>query len=117
MVSASVGITIVSDSQRSADDYLQQVDMALSQAKTGGRQSLRFFDPSMQAALLAKVKLEAELRQALENQQWRLHYQPQVDRHGMLTGVEALLRWQHPERGMVSPGGVHSTTGEHRADQ
>ncbi|WP_404343888.1 EAL domain-containing protein [Vreelandella venusta] len=104
VVTASVGVTIISDSQRSADDYLQQVDMALSQAKGSGRQALRFFDPSMQATLLAKVKLEAELRQALENQQWRLHYQPQVDRHGTLTGVEALLRWQHPERGMVSPG-------------
>ncbi|MDP4558500.1 EAL domain-containing protein [Halomonas meridiana] len=104
VVTASVGITIVSDSQRSADDYLQQVDMALSQAKMSGRHALRFFDPSMQASLLAKVKLEAELRQALENDQWRLHYQPQVDRHGTLTGVEALLRWQHPERGMVSPG-------------
>ncbi|XQU09967.1 EAL domain-containing protein [Halomonas sp. LY9] len=103
LVTASVGITIVSDSQRSADDYLQQVDMALSQAKGSGRQALRFFDPSMQAALHAKVKLEAELRQALENQQWRLYYQPQVDRHGSFTGVEALLRWEHPERGLVSP--------------
>ncbi|GGC93861.1 hypothetical protein GCM10011382_25340 [Vreelandella lutescens] len=103
VVTASVGVTIISDSQRSADDYLQQVDMALSQAKGSGRQALRFFDPSMQAALHAKVKLEAELRQALENQQWRLHYQPQVDRHGSFTGVEALLRWEHPERGLVSP--------------
>ncbi|WP_311064743.1 EAL domain-containing protein [Halomonas sp. DWK9] len=104
LVTASVGITIVADSQRSAEDYLQQVDMALSQAKGSGRQALRFFDPSMQAALLAKVKLEAELRQALENQQWRLYYQPQVDRHGTFTGVEALLRWEHPERGVVAPG-------------
>jgi EAL domain-containing protein (putative c-di-GMP-specific phosphodiesterase class I) len=78
--------------------------MALSQAKASGRRAVRFFDPSMQAKLLAKVKLESELRQALEHQQWRLHYQPQVDRRGRLIGVEALLRWQHPERGLVSPG-------------
>ncbi|MEP7766380.1 EAL domain-containing protein, partial [Sanguibacter sp. 26GB23] len=62
------------------------------------------FDPSMQAALLAHVKLEADLRQAQASQQWQLYYQPQVDHHGRITGVEALLRWQHPERGMVSPG-------------
>ena len=104
LVTASVGITIIADSQRSADDYLQQGDMALSQAKASGRRAVRFFDPSMQAKLLAKVKLESELRQALEHQQWRLHYQPQVDRRGRLIGVEALLRWQHPERGLVSPG-------------
>ena len=104
LVTASVGITIIADSQRSADDYLQQGVMALSQAKASGRRAVRFFDPSMQAKLLAKVKLESELRQALEHQQWRLHYQPQVDRRGRLIGVEALLRWQHPERGLVSPG-------------
>ncbi|BBI64572.1 hypothetical protein HSBAA_58780 [Vreelandella sulfidaeris] len=54
------------------------------------------FDPSMQAALLAHVKLEADLRQAQENRQWILYYQPQVDHLGTITGVEALLRWQHP---------------------
>lgn len=104
MVTACVGITVVSDSQRSAEDYLQQVDMALLQAKASGRRAIRFFDPSMQATLLARVKLEADLRQALESHQWRLYYQPQVNRFGHCTGVEALLRWQHPERGMVSPG-------------
>ena len=104
MVTASVGITIMSDSKRSAEDYLQQVDMALLQAKVSGRRTVRFFDPAMQAALLERVKLETDLQQALENHQWLLYYQPQVDRFGHFTGVEALLRWQHPERGMVSPG-------------
>ncbi|MFP3441946.1 diguanylate cyclase, partial [Pantoea sp. SIMBA_133] len=73
MVTACVGITVVSDSQRSAEDYLQQVDMALLQAKASGRHAIRFFDPSMQATLLARVKLEADLRQALESHQWRLY--------------------------------------------
>lgn len=104
LVTASVGITVMADSQRSVDDYLQQADMALSQAKASGRRTLRFFDPSMQAALLARVRLEADLRLALDYQQWQLHYQPQVDEQGRIVGVEALLRWHHPERGLVSPG-------------
>lgn len=104
LVTASVGITVMADSQHSTDDYLQQADMALSQAKASGRRTLRFFDPSMQAALLARVRLEADLRLALDYQQWQLHYQPQVDEQGRIVGVEALLRWHHPERGLVSPG-------------
>lgn len=104
LVTASVGITVMADSQHSTYDYLQQADMALSQAKASGRRTLRFFDPSMQAALLARVMLEADLRLALDYQQWQLHYQPQVDEQGRIVGVEALLRWHHPERGLVSPG-------------
>lgn len=104
LVTASVGITVMADSQHSTYDYLQQADMALSQAKASGRRTLRFFDPSMQAALLARVRLEADLRLALDYQQWQLHYQPQVDEQGRIVGVEALLRWHHPERGLVSPG-------------
>lgn len=99
-----IGITIMANSQNSSDDYLQQVDMALFQAKSYGRHSVCFFDPAMQTALLAHVKLEADLRQALAGKQWLLLYQPQVNHRGKITGVEALLRWQHPERGMVSPG-------------
>ncbi len=102
-VSGSIGITLMVSNEHSVDDYLQQVDLALFQAKINGRHSVCFFDPSMQAALLTHVKLEADLRQAQANQQWQLYYQPQVNHHGTITGVEALLRWQHPERGMVSP--------------
>jgi diguanylate cyclase (GGDEF)-like protein len=104
IVSGSIGVTIMVSNEHSVDDYLQQVDMALFQAKSNGRHGVCFFDPSMQAALLAHVKLEADLRQAQENRQWILYYQPQVDHLGTITGVEALLRWQHPERGMVTPG-------------
>ncbi|MDN3562374.1 bifunctional diguanylate cyclase/phosphodiesterase [Vreelandella neptunia] len=103
-VTGSIGIAIMASNEYGVDDYLQQVDMALFQAKSNGRHGVCFFDPSMQAALLAHVKLEADLRQAQASQQWQLYYQPQVDHHGRITGVEALLRWQHPERGMVSPG-------------
>lgn len=103
-VTGSIGIAIMVSNEYGVDDYLQQVDMALFQAKSNGRHGVCFFDPSMQAALLAHVKLEADLRQAQASQQWQLYYQPQVDHHGVITGVEALLRWHHPERGMVSPG-------------
>ncbi|MCA1773594.1 MAG: EAL domain-containing protein [Halomonas sp.] len=102
-VTASIGITVVSDHASSVDDYLQQADMALFQAKSSGRSSLSFFDPAMQAELLTRVRLETELRQALVNHEWCLYYQPQVDQDGRCTGVEGLLRWQHPERGMVMP--------------
>ncbi|MBR2515075.1 MAG: EAL domain-containing protein [Halomonas sp.] len=104
MVTGSIGITVVDGSAPSVDDYLQQADMALFQAKEAGRDTLSFFDPAMQSELVQRARLEADLRHALANQQWRLHYQPQVDGDGVPTGVEALLRWQHPERGMVSPG-------------
>lgn len=103
-VTGCIGITILADSLHKVDDYLQQADMALFQAKSNGRHSVCFFDPEMQTALLAHVKLEADLRQALADKQWQLYYQPQVNHLGTITGVEALLRWQHPERGMVSPG-------------
>ncbi|MEL7611605.1 EAL domain-containing protein [Vreelandella titanicae] len=103
-VTGSIGIAIMASNEYGVDDYLQQVDMALFQAKNNGRHGVCFFDPSMQAALLAHVKLEADLRQAQASQQWQLYYQPQVDHHGVITGVEALLRWHHPERGIVSPG-------------
>lgn len=103
-VTGCIGITVLADSQHKVDDYLQQADMALFQAKSNGRHSVCFFDPEMQTALLAHVKLETDLRQALADKQWQLYYQPQVNHLGTITGVEALLRWQHPERGMVSPG-------------
>ncbi|MEH6642901.1 EAL domain-containing protein [Vreelandella glaciei] len=103
-ITGSIGITIMASSEHNVDDYLQQVDMALFQAKSTGRHTVCFFDPAMQAALLAHVKLEADLRHALANQQWQLYYQPQVNHQGTITGVEVLLRWLHPERGLVSPG-------------
>jgi len=103
LVTASIGITLIDGSVDGVESYLQQADMALFQAKEAGRDTLSFFDPAMQAALIARARMETDLRQALANHQWRLVYQPQVDRHGMLLGVEALLRWHHPRRGMVSP--------------
>ena len=90
-------------SQGSVDDLLKQADLAMYQAKAAGRDTLRFFEPEMQAAVAIRALLEAALREALPNNQFRVFYQPQVDGQRGLTGVEALLRWQHPQRGLVLP--------------
>jgi EAL domain-containing protein (putative c-di-GMP-specific phosphodiesterase class I) len=87
----------------STEELLKQADLALYQAKAAGRNTLRFFDPRMQAAITERVTLEADLRQGLREQQFLLFYQAQVDGQGAMTGAEVLLRWQHPTRGMVSP--------------
>jgi EAL domain-containing protein (putative c-di-GMP-specific phosphodiesterase class I) len=84
-------------------ELLKQVDVALYEAKTGGRNTLRFFNPDMQEAVTARAILESDMRQALGQREFLLHYQPQVDAQGRVFGVEALLRWQHAQRGLVSP--------------
>jgi diguanylate cyclase (GGDEF)-like protein/PAS domain S-box-containing protein len=87
----------------SVEDLFKHADLALYQAKKAGRNTLRFFHPTMQAVLDLRSALEADLSQALERKQLRLFYQPQVDAAGRVIGVEALLRWQHPQRGLVLP--------------
>ncbi len=99
----SIGATLISDHQATADDLLKRADLAMYQAKAAGRNTLRFFDPDMQAVLEARTALEAQLRDGLRDGQFLLYYQPQVDSEGVLTGAEALLRWRHPQRGMVAP--------------
>src|SRR5690606_28191236 len=77
--------------------------LAMYQAKAAGRNTQRFFDPDMQAAVSNRSALEADLRRGLQAQELVLHYQPVVDAKGRLQGAEALVRWQHPQRGLVSP--------------
>jgi diguanylate cyclase (GGDEF)-like protein/PAS domain S-box-containing protein len=101
--SASMGITLFECRDESPNEVLRRADLAMYRAKGEGRNTLRFFDPEMQAAVMAKAALEADLRQALQDEQLVLHYQPQVNSEGRVTGAEALVRWQHPERGMISP--------------
>ncbi|TDO09757.1 bifunctional diguanylate cyclase/phosphodiesterase [Halomonas ventosae] len=103
-MTGSIGITLYRDHATPFDEILQQADMALFQAKRAGGDTLRFFDPAMQTQLHWRAQLEADLRQALPRDELLLHYQPQVGDDGRMTGVEALLRWQHPARGLVSPG-------------
>jgi diguanylate cyclase (GGDEF)-like protein/PAS domain S-box-containing protein len=99
----SIGITLFGDHRNDVAELLKRADLAMYQAKAAGRNTLRFFDPTMQAAVTRRVALEAELRHALQANQFALYYQPQVNYEGGITGVEALVRWNHPQRGMVSP--------------
>ncbi len=100
----SIGVVLFRGHQQSLDDVLKHADTAMYQAKTEGRNTIRFYDPLMQAAIEARAELEEELRHALERKQFRLHYQIQVDNRNRPLGAEVLLRWQHPQRGLVSPG-------------
>ena len=100
---ASMGATLFSGHAQTKDELLKQADIAMYQAKKAGRNGMRFFDPRMQEAINAQAALEGELRQALEKRQFHLYYQVQVDSAGQPFGAEALLRWIHPERGLISP--------------
>jgi len=99
----SVGVAMFDPHTRTVDKLLKQGDMAMYEAKAAGRNGYRVFDPAVQSGAEDALRLEAELRQALANHQFALFYQPIMDRHGAMTGVEALLRWRHPERGLVGP--------------
>jgi EAL domain-containing protein (putative c-di-GMP-specific phosphodiesterase class I) len=101
---ASIGATLFSDHRESIEQLLKQADLAMYRVKAMGRNAMRFFDPSMQAAVEIRSTLERELRVGLQSGQFLLYYQAQVDLEGRLTGAEALLRWQHPSRGLVMPG-------------
>ena len=100
----SIGIALFHDVQLPAQDLLQRADLAMYQAKAQGRNQFCFFDPAMQAAATARSALEGDIRQGLQRHEFLLHYQPVVDASGQVLGAEALVRWQHPQRGMVPPG-------------
>ena len=99
----SIGVTLFVNHLESTDELLKRADLAMYQAKAAGRNTLRFFDPDMQATVTARAALELDLRKAVTEKQFRLYYQPQVDSSGRVIGAEALVRWQHSERGLVSP--------------
>ncbi|MFS2033327.1 putative bifunctional diguanylate cyclase/phosphodiesterase [Polaromonas sp. CT11-55] len=99
----SIGITFFSQQQESIGDLLKQADLAMYGAKAASRNTLCFFDPQMQAAATANAATNVQLRQGLRNREFLLHYQPQVGSQGHMVGVEALVRWRHPQRGLVPP--------------
>ena len=99
----SIGATVFEEKQASPEDLMKQADIAMYQAKKSGRNTLCFFDPEMQVTVHAHAALENELRQAIERRDFQLHYQVQVDSQNRILGTEALLRWLHPERGLVLP--------------
>ncbi len=99
----SLGATIFFGNNDTVDEALKCADIAMYQAKSAGRNCLRFFDPEMQAYADAKTSLVETLRHGIDNHQFVLHYQPQLDSAGVLTGAEALVRWNHPQQGLISP--------------
>ena len=100
----SIGIALFDERIEGVDGLLKHADLAMYQAKAAGRNTLCFFDTSMQAAVDQRVAMESDLRDGLQRNEMVLHYQPQVDEHGSIIGAEALVRWQHPRLGMVPPG-------------
>lgn len=99
----SIGAALFSDHRQSQEELLKHADIAMYQAKKSGRNTLRFFDPQMQDAINERVDIERELRKALDKKQFHLYYQVQVDISEHVIGAEALIRWIHPERGLVAP--------------
>ena len=100
----SIGVAPFTGNETSVGELLKQADLAMYQAKTAGRNTMRFFDPEMQAVVTARAGMENDLRAALAQEQLVLHYQPQMHHTGRCVGVEALVRWAHPERGLIAPG-------------
>ena len=100
---ASIGATLFRGREITIEEMLKQADLAMYKSKNSGRNTLSFFDPSMQVAVLERSALEEDLRRAVEFKEFALYYQAQVGCTGEITGCEALIRWQHPVRGMVSP--------------
>jgi diguanylate cyclase (GGDEF)-like protein len=104
-IGASVGVAVAPRDGTDADRLLKCADLALYRAKLEGRGAFRFFEAEMDARMQARRRLELDIRQALGRREFSLHYQPQLNlENDRVTGCEALLRWNHPERGMVPPG-------------
>jgi diguanylate cyclase (GGDEF)-like protein/PAS domain S-box-containing protein len=108
----SIGVTLFGKSPSSVNELLKQADLAMYQAKAAGRNGVRFFNPDMQATATASASLASDLRQAWRENQLKIEYQPQVGADGSMTGVEALLRWEHPQRGRVQPSDFIPTVEE-----
>jgi diguanylate cyclase (GGDEF)-like protein/PAS domain S-box-containing protein len=105
VVTSSVGIAFSQSEHSSAAALLRDAEVAMYRAKTNGRDGYEIFNSSMNARAIERLELEADLRQALDRQEFVLHYQPQVElASGRIVGAEALIRWQHPVRGLVPPG-------------
>ncbi len=103
-IGASIGISLAPGDGADPDQLLKNADMALYLAKSDGRSTHRFFEPEMDTRLQARRSLELDLRQAIVNGEFRLYYQPIIDlKTGKITSLEALLRWNHPKRGLITP--------------
>lgn len=101
--STSIGAVIFKGNDTSTDDLLKQADLAMYKSKASGRNTFHLFDAGMMESVIEHAQLKAALENALQENQFQLHYQPQVTTEGFVTGAEALLRWNRPEHGIVSP--------------
>jgi diguanylate cyclase (GGDEF)-like protein/PAS domain S-box-containing protein len=101
--SASIGVVLFLGRSSSTEELMKYADLAMYEAKRSGRNAVCIFDPGMQTDIIVRASLEADMRIGLQEKQFLLHYQPQVNADGQLMGSEALVRWQHPVLGMVSP--------------
>lgn len=111
--SASIGVTLFAGQEIPIEELLKQADLAMYKSKEAGRNTFTFFDPAMEAAVLARAQMEADLRRAIQERQFVLHYQAQVDSlTARIVGAEVLIRWQHPVRGLVFPGEFIATAEE-----
>lgn len=99
----SIGVVLFSDHEHTAEELLKRADIALYRSKNAGRNMLTFFNQEMQRVLNERVTIEREMYAAIESQQFVLHYQIQVDSDHRILGAEALIRWMHPTRGLLSP--------------
>jgi diguanylate cyclase (GGDEF)-like protein len=102
-VTASIGIALIPADGNTPDELLKHADTALYRAKERGRNGYQVFMPDMQRAIQRRLDMERELRYGIANEQMRLHYQPQVDASGRIRSLEALVRWEHPRRGLILP--------------
>jgi len=100
---ASIGVALFKGDLATSDELMKQADLAMYKSKAAGRNMIRFFDPALEVAVKERAALEADLRRAIDEKQLLLHYQAQIVGEGRVTGAEALVRWQRPEHGMVSP--------------
>jgi diguanylate cyclase (GGDEF)-like protein/PAS domain S-box-containing protein len=104
MLTASIGISVFPEDGATVDSLVEHADVAMYRAKQNGRNNFCFYTASMNDAAIARLEMESDLRNALQRGEFRLHYQPQVDvATGETVGAEALLRWQHPDKGLVPP--------------
>ena len=103
-ITPSIGVTLFSGDKTSVDELLKQADIAMYETKASGRNGVRFFDPAMQAKVNLKAELERDIRKGIELEEFEIFYQSQVDQRGFVFGAEALIRWNHPRRGLLMPG-------------
>ena len=101
--SASIGVTLFNDESCSIDELMQRADLSMYEAKAAGKHTVRFFDPRMQEAVSERLNLEQDIRRGLMSEEFIPYLQPQLDDKGCLVGAEVLARWQHPQRGLLSP--------------